>query len=70
MKEAEVAEVTIAPAYAFGENPDPQSPLYNPKVPANATVVYRVELVSFVKVRIMIIVIIMIMMFTRFQSED
>lgn len=46
MKTGELAEVIIKPQYAFGTN-EPSSPHYNPAVPANATVIYIVELIQF-----------------------
>jgi FKBP-type peptidyl-prolyl cis-trans isomerase len=47
MKKGEVALVTIPPEYAFGSNESKQDLAV---VPPNSTVVYEVELVSFVKV--------------------
>lgn len=47
MKKGEVALVTIQPEYAFGSSVSPQELAI---VPANSTVYYEVELVSFVKV--------------------
>jgi len=49
MKKGEVALVTIPPEYAFGSTESKQDLSV---VPPNSTVVYEVELVSFVKVRI------------------
>ena len=49
MKKGEVALVTIPPEYAFGSTESKQDLAV---VPPNSTVVYEVELVSFVKVRI------------------
>lgn len=46
MKKGEVALVTIQPEYAFGSSVSPQELSI---VPANSTVYYEVELVSFVK---------------------
>ena len=48
MKKGEVALVTIPPEYAFGSTESKQDLAV---VPPNSTVVYEVELVSFVKVR-------------------
>lgn len=48
MKKGEVALVTIQPEYAFGSSESTQELAI---VPANSTVYYEVELVSFVKVR-------------------
>jgi len=47
MKKGEVALVTIPPEYAFGSTESKQDLAV---VPPNSTVVYEVELVSFVKV--------------------
>jgi len=47
MKKGEVALVTIPPEYAFGSTESKQDLSV---VPPNSTVVYEVELVSFVKV--------------------
>lgn len=41
MKESEVARITVAPEYAYGEKGMP------PKIPSNATLVYDVELLKF-----------------------
>lgn len=49
MKKGEVALVTIQPEYAFGSSESTQELAI---VPANSTVYYEVELVSFVKVRL------------------
>lgn len=49
MKKGEVALVTIPPEYAFGSTESKQDLAV---VPPNSTVVYEVELVSFVKVLI------------------
>lgn len=49
MKSGELAEIIIKPQYAFGEN-EPSSSHYNPAIPANATVIYTVELVEFEQV--------------------
>lgn len=49
MKKGEIALVTIHPQYAFGSSDSPQDLAV---VPANSTVYYEVELVSFVKVRL------------------
>lgn len=46
MKKGEIALVTIHPQYAFGSSDSPQDLAV---VPANSTVYYEVELVSFVK---------------------
>ncbi|XVE78149.1 hypothetical protein DITRI_Ditri13aG0120700 [Diplodiscus trichospermus] len=46
MKKGEVAQLTIAPEYAFGSSESQQELAL---VPANSTVYYEVELVSFVK---------------------
>mmetsp|Transcript_69986 Transcript_69986/g.176339 ORF Transcript_69986/g.176339 Transcript_69986/m.176339 type:complete len:565 (+) Transcript_69986:2-1696(+) len=40
MKKGEVAKFTLAPEYAYGESGSP------PKIPANATLVFEVELIS------------------------
>jgi FKBP-type peptidyl-prolyl cis-trans isomerase len=48
----EVAVITIPPEYAFGST---QSKQYIAIVPPNSTVVYEVELVSFVKVQLIFI---------------
>ena len=48
MKKGEVALVTIPPEYAFGSTESKQDIAV---VPPNSTVIYEVELVSFVKVR-------------------
>ena len=48
MKKGEVALVTIPPEYAFGSTESKQDIAV---VPPNITVIYEVELVSFVKVR-------------------
>jgi len=48
MKKGEVALVTIPPEYAFGSTESKQDLAV---VPPNSTVVYEVELVSFVKVQ-------------------
>lgn len=47
MKKGEVALVTIQPEYAFGSSESAQDLAV---VPANSTVYYEVELLSFVKV--------------------
>lgn len=47
MKKGEVALIKIEPQYAFGANESQQDLAV---VPANSTVYYEVELVSFVKV--------------------
>lgn len=47
MKKGEVAQLTIAPEYAFGSSESQQD---LGLVPPNSTVYYEVELVSFVKV--------------------
>jgi len=47
MKKGEVALVTIQPEYAFGPTESQQDLAV---VPANSTVYYEVELLSFVKV--------------------
>lgn len=47
MKKGEVALLTIEPEYAFGPSESQQELA---KVPANSTVYYEIELVSFVKV--------------------
>ena len=47
MKKGEIALVTIHPQYAFGSSDSSQDLAV---VPANSTVYYEVELVSFVKV--------------------
>jgi FK506-binding protein 4/5 len=47
MKKGEVALVTIPPEYAFGSTESKQDIAV---VPPNSTVIYEVELVSFVKV--------------------
>lgn len=47
MKKGEVALLTISPEYAFGSS---QSQQELAVVPANSTVYYEVELVSFEKV--------------------
>jgi hypothetical protein len=47
MKKGEVALVTIPPEYAYGSTESKQDLAV---VPANSTVIYEVELVSFVKV--------------------
>lgn len=47
MKKGELASVMIAPEYAFGSSESKQELAV---VPANSTVFYEVELVSFVKV--------------------
>jgi FK506-binding protein 4/5 len=49
MKKREVALVTIPPEYAFDSTESKQDLAV---VPPNSTVVYEVELVSFVKVRV------------------
>ena len=49
MKKGEIAVVTIHPDYAFGSSESPQELAI---VPANSTVYYEVELLSFVKVSI------------------
>ena len=49
MKKGEVALVTIPPEYAYGSTESKQDLAV---VPPNSTVVYEVELVSFVKVRV------------------
>ena len=46
MKKGEVALVTIPPEYAYGSTESKQDAI----VPPNSTVIYEVELVSFVKV--------------------
>lgn len=52
MKKGEIALVTIPPEYAFGSTESKQDLAV---VPPNSTVVYEVELVSFVKVHISLI---------------
>ena len=47
MKKGEVAQLTIAPEYAFGSSESQQELAL---VPPNSTVYYEIELVSFVKV--------------------
>lgn len=47
MKKGEVALLTIAPEYAFGASQSQQELVV---IPANSTVYYEVELVSFDKV--------------------
>lgn len=49
MKKGEVALVTIEPEYAFGSSESHQELAI---VPANSTVYYEVELLSFVKVSV------------------
>lgn len=49
MKKGEVAEILIQPEYAFGLSDSQQKVAV---VPANSTVCYEVEMVSFVKVSI------------------
>lgn len=49
MKTGEIASLIIQPEYAFGASGSPQE-LAN--VPPNSIVYYEVELVSFVKVRV------------------
>lgn len=48
MKKGEIALVIIQPEYAFGSSGSPQELT---TVPPNSTVYYEVELLSFVKVR-------------------
>lgn len=52
MKKGETALVTIHPDYAFGTSETPQEMA---TVPANSSVYYEVELLSFVKVRIVFV---------------
>lgn len=58
MKKGEVALVTIPPEYAFGSTESKQDLAV---VPPNSTVVYEVELVSFVKVCIRLSVLCLFM---------
>lgn len=50
MKKGEIALVTISPEYAFSSTESRQDLAV---VPANSTVIYEIELVSFVKVGLM-----------------
>lgn len=51
MKKGEVAVLTIAPEYAFGSSESKQELAV---VPPNSTVIYEIELISFVKVSLVI----------------
>lgn len=57
MKKGEVASVIIAPEYAFGFSESKQELAV---VPANSTVFYEVELVSFIKVSRMLFILVLL----------
>lgn len=67
MKKGEVAVVTIHPEYAFGST-DSQEDLAI--VPANSTVYYEVELLSFVKVSLICSLVFVIFMCLQLVWED